>query len=165
MQIRPIETPDAAQLMALNVALDTETAFMLMEPGERVITLEQQVARIEAILASSSEALWVAEDEARLVGFVAVILGGPRRARHTARSVIGVRRSHWRRGLGARLLNQAEQWARSVNVRRLELTVVTTNARAVALYEKCGFVSEGIRVAALRIGERYVDEFYMAKLL
>lgn len=165
MKIRPIKAADAAQLMELNVALDTETAFMLMEPGERVITLEQQVARIEAILASSFEMLWVAEDEARLVGFVAAIQGGPRRIRHTARLVIGVRRSHWGRGLGTRLLNQAEQWGRSVNVRRLELTVVTTNARAVALYEKCGFVSEGIRVAALRIDGRYVDEIYMAKRL
>lgn len=35
----------------------------------------------------------------------------------------------------------------------------------LALYERQGFQREGRRVAALRIGGEWVDEFYMAKLL
>ncbi|WP_110946847.1 hypothetical protein [Pseudomonas bohemica] len=55
MQIRLIQTLDAAQMIELNRALDTETDFMLMEPGERTTSLEQQVSRINAITASDTE--------------------------------------------------------------------------------------------------------------
>ena len=47
---------------------------------------------------------------------------------------------------------------------RIELTVYTDNARAIALYEKSGFVHEGThRAYALRHG-RFVDAHAMARL-
>jgi putative acetyltransferase len=55
----------------------------------------------------------------------------------------------------------ADGW---LNVTRLELTVYTDNARAVALYKKFGFVLEGTHKRyALRDG-RYVDAHCMARI-
>lgn len=165
MQIRLIQTLDAAQMIELNRALDTETDFMLMEPGERSTSLEQQVSRINAITASDTEALFVAEDDRDLVGFIAVASGMALRSRHTARLVIGIKRSHWGLGVSDDLMMRAEQWAKASGVRRLELTVMTANTRALSLYGRHGFVSEGTRACALLVGGVYVDEFYMAKLI
>jgi putative acetyltransferase len=51
-----------------------------------------------------------------------------------------------------------------MGVLRIELTVYTDNAPAIALYRKFGFVVEGChRGYALRDG-RYVDAFAMARL-
>lgn len=68
-------------------------------------------------------------------------------------------------GLARWLLEEAESWAARSGIRRLELTVMAHNERAIHLYEKAGFVKEGIRKRALRVPGTWVDELYMAKLL
>ena len=42
---------------------------------------------------------------------------------------------------------------------------MTHNHRAIARYQKMGFVIEGLHRDALLVDGRYVDEFTMAKLL
>jgi RimJ/RimL family protein N-acetyltransferase len=63
------------------------------------------------------------------------------------------------------MLSKLEQWAEGIGIRRLELTVMTHNERAVGLYKKIGFEVEGLRKDSLYVDGRYVDEYSMAKLL
>src|SRR5262249_10196659 len=66
---------------------------------------------------------------------------------------------------GSALFAQIEEWARAKGVWRLDLRVDTKNARAMALYQKYGFVVEGRVVdGALRDGV-WCDHFIMAKAL
>jgi putative acetyltransferase len=59
------------------------------------------------------------------------------------------------------LVDLADKW---LPVTRLELTVFTDNKRAIALYERFGFVMEGTHKSyALRDG-RYVDTYAMARV-
>lgn len=44
------------------------------------------------------------------------------------------------RGVGARLVRHVQAWAKSRGADALELWVVTGNDRAIALYQRCGFV-------------------------
>jgi RimJ/RimL family protein N-acetyltransferase len=163
--VRPVSAEDAAEMIELNDALDQETKFMLAEPGERITTLEQQAARFRALQDSPYEGMFVAEDDGRLAGYI-VAAGSPmRRARSTARVVMGVRRNYWGRGVGAALMEAAESWARAKQIHRLELSVMVHNERAIALYERMGFEKEGVRRHALRIDGSFVDELYMGKLL
>jgi putative acetyltransferase len=69
------------------------------------------------------------------------------------------------KGVGAALmeaaLDLADNW---LNLTRIELSVYTDNAAAVALYEKFGFEIEGThRRFAFRNGE-YVDAYSMARI-
>jgi GNAT superfamily N-acetyltransferase len=73
---------------------------------------------------------------------VEAIGGRVRRNRHTAYVVIGVRQVHAGQGIGRRLLAELERWARANGVHRLELTVMTHNERAVALYRRRGIASK-----------------------
>lgn len=68
-------------------------------------------------------------------------------------------------GLGDRLMSSLLDWADNwAGVLRVELTVFTDNARAIALYQRHGFIQEGVlRAYALRGGE-YVDALSMARL-
>jgi putative acetyltransferase len=59
------------------------------------------------------------------------------------------------------LVDVADKW---LNVTRLELTVFTDNEKAIALYRKFGFVTEGThKQYALREG-KYVDTHAMARI-
>ena len=87
----------------------------------------------------------------------------PRR-RHVGTLGIAVRDDCQRRGVGTALLaaavDLADKW---LGYTRLELTVYTDNAAAIALYRKFGFDAEGTaRRYALRDGE-YVDALMMAR--
>ena len=88
----------------------------------------------------------------------------PRRA-HVGEFGMCVHDAYQGRGAGsallAALLDLTDRW---LNLRRLELTVFADNARAIGLYEKHGFVREGLhRDFAFRDGA-YVDALSMARI-
>ncbi len=163
--IRQIAVGDAGAFLELRRKLDQETAFMLFEPGERTTTVEEQEKRIEKLLSSGNQTVLVAEDEGRLVGFIAASGGSVRRNRHCVHIVIGILRSHAGQGLGKRLFAEAESWARASGLHRLELTVMTHNARGIGLYRKMGFETEGTKRHSMKVDGCYVDELFMSKLL
>jgi RimJ/RimL family protein N-acetyltransferase len=71
----------------------------------------------------------------------------------------------WRgRGLGTRLMERTLQEARKVGLVRVELNVHADNARAIALYERFGFVREGVARDAVCIDGQYIDTIGMAIL-
>ena len=65
-------------------------------------------------------------------------------------------------GLGLRLINAALAEARRIGFVRIELSVHADNARAISLYEKVGFVTEGVQRDAVRIDGQYLDTIMMA---
>lgn len=87
------------------------------------------------------------------------------RRRHCAGFGISVAPDWQHKGVGAELTRRVLDWAdRWAGYLRIELTVFTDNERAIALYERFGFVTEGtLRAYALR-GGRYVDVLTMARL-
>lgn len=165
MEIRPITLDDAAAFLEMLTRLDHETRNMLLEPGERSPALDETRARLQRTLDQQNATLLVAEDRGRLVGYVAISGGQYRRNRHVGYIVIGILQSHTGQGLGTRLFIAMEDWARSVGLHRLELTVRTDNAAGVALYRKMGFAIEGTRQDSLRVDGVYVSEYAMAKLI
>ena len=87
------------------------------------------------------------------------------RRSHTATLGMAVHDDFQGKGGGTRLLQGAlglaDNW---LNLKRVELQVFTDNARAIHLYEKFGFVIEGIHKAfAFREGV-YADAYSMARV-
>lgn len=78
---------------------------------------------------------------------------------------IMVHKDYQNKGVGTALMNAlmdiANSWLMLV---RVELTVFSDNEKAVHLYEKFGFVQEGVkRLAAIRNG-KYENEILMARI-
>lgn len=164
-QIRHAKSEDAPGLIALFKQLDVETTFMLFEPEERIITVEQQTDVLSAFKDSTSQAMFVAESKATILGFAVGIGGSVHRNRHSISLVIGVLQAYWNKGIGGDLIQALEAWAKARKMHRLELSVMAHNSRAIAFYEKHGFEREGIKRDALRIKGNYVNEIYMSKLI
>jgi ribosomal protein S18 acetylase RimI-like enzyme len=59
------------------------------------------------------------------------------------------------RGIGTALVRAALEKARNAGLTRIELTVREPNRRVVPLYEKFGFVIEGLKRDAVRVDGKY----------
>ena len=104
-----------------------------------------------------------AEDE--VVGNLGLKVNSSPRRRHVADLGMAVRDDWQGKGVGSALmvaaLDLADNW---LNIVRVELSVYTDNAAAIALYTRFGFVVEGTeRYHAFRDG-RYVDSHMMARI-
>ncbi|SMC05930.1 Protein N-acetyltransferase, RimJ/RimL family [Sulfobacillus thermosulfidooxidans DSM 9293] len=165
--IRLVEKTDAAKVMNLQKALDRETRFMLMEPGELSDSVVEWEKRILPFIDQPHNVFWVVENaEGTLVGFLRARGQTPRRLAHSALIVIGILQEYWGQGIGTQLFEKVEAWAKERGLHRLELEVMVSNRRAIALYHKMGFVVEGLRRHAIRYADgQFVDEYMMAKLI
>jgi RimJ/RimL family protein N-acetyltransferase len=163
--IREILPDDAARFLELCLNLDAETSFMMYEPGERQTTVAGQRDIIEQIRSTAHSTIIVADTGRELAGYVAANGGEFNRVRHTAYIVAGVRQAYAGQGIGTLLFTALDEWARTTELRRLELTVRADNAAAIHLYQKMGYDIEGTKRDSLLVVDELVDELYMAKLL
>jgi RimJ/RimL family protein N-acetyltransferase len=74
----------------------------------------------------------------------------------------GIVPSYRGRGLGRKLINATVAQARKDGFVRIELFVHADNARAITLYDKVGFVREGVQRDAVYIDGEYRDAIMMA---
>lgn len=142
-EIRTITVEDASLYLELCCRLDQETPFMMFEPGERTTTVAEQRKQIASMLLTDNQMIFVAENHGQLVGHLQAFGGRHRRNRNTVYLVVGVLQTYANQGIGTALFQAMEDWAKRNGAHRLELTVMTHNAAAVALYQKLGFEIEG----------------------
>lgn len=63
------------------------------------------------------------------------------------------------------MFGELEKWVKQNKTHCLELSVMTHNKAAIALYKKIGFKIEGIKKHSLLVDGLWADEYCMAKLL
>ena len=158
---------EADNLWQLMNQLDNETQSMMYEPDERE-KLSSRLQPLQAIIARANKKidfLEVVSEDCKLVGYVSAERGKPRRIQHSAYIVIGILSDYQGKGIGSKLFHDLDKWARDNAIKRLELTVMQDNVAAQHLYTKNGFIIEGIRKCSMFVNGRYINEYYMAKIL
>jgi putative acetyltransferase len=103
--------------------------------------------------------------DGKLIGVTGLERPVALRRAHVGSLFLAVQDAYEGRGAGSALmqalLDLADRW---LNIRRMELTVYADNARAIGLYEKHGFVREGLHQDfAFRDGA-FVSALAMARL-
>ncbi|WP_419881886.1 N-acetyltransferase family protein [Peribacillus sp. B-H-3] len=165
MKIRTAVQKDAKALAELMEHAD-ESGFMLFNPGERKVRPEMLEERFLRAGNEGVTNIFIAEgNNGELIGYLMLLGNRNERARHKAYIVIGVAEQARGKGAGTRLFAECEEHARRLNLHRLELTVITHNEAAIALYKKMGFEIEGTKRDSLYFGGKFADEFCMSKLL
>ncbi len=160
--IRRATEQDAAALIELRRLLFSKTSSMLWEPAEFTQTAEDERKRIERLHSRSNGLVLVAEVEGKVVGLLTAVGGELNRLRHSALFALGVARAHWGKGVATSLVREGVLWANAVGLKRVELTVHTTNLRAISVYLRCGFEIEGLRRSSLLVDGAFVDEYLMS---
>jgi len=75
-----------------------------------------------------------------------------------------VRESEQGTGLAEEIVATIVDYARE-RVEQLQLSVATTNNRAIRLYRRLGFNAYATEPKALKVGQRYIDELLMVRFL
>lgn len=68
-------------------------------------------------------------------------------------------------GIGSKMLDYAIEWAKIRKFKKLEANIFTTNKKSLHLFERAGFIEEGMRHKRIRIGKQYIDEVLIGKVL
>jgi len=110
--------------------------------------------------------MYFAQHGPDLVGMCGIYREDAPRTRHSATVVSLYLRPAWRgMGIASGLVTMCLDWAREHEVRIVKLAVITANAPAVRLYERCGFQTYGTEPQALYHNGTYYDELLMARLM
>jgi len=165
MKIREIVQSDREAYKNLRSALDTESTMWGAEPGERENLGDYAGCQFDAVLDSTINTIFVAEYNKELLGFLSLETSEWKSLLCTAELMVGVLSSHQRKGVSSKLFEFSELWASNRGIHRIELLVLAKNVSAIGLYQKLGYIQEGIRKESSRMGNHFLDEIYMAKLL
>ena len=142
-------------------AVARERKHIAMVEGPPVEVLRGFVG---AIAGGMGVQLLAVEDEQLVVGWCDIIRHQREGFRHSGQMGMGVLERVRRQGVGRRLAAETIGKARAAGMDRIELEVFASNAPAVALYKKLGFVLEGTKRGARRIDGGVDDVLVMALL-
>lgn len=109
--------------------------------------------------------LWLAWDGDRIAGHIDLRARPEPGAGHRCLLGMGVHDGYRRAGLGARLIEHAAAWAHEQELAWIDLEVLSGNAPAISLYERCGFTRTGETADMFRIDGASLAYTYMTRSL
>jgi L-phenylalanine/L-methionine N-acetyltransferase len=161
--VRPARPGDAKGCLAVVWEATNERPRTLMTSPEEFWSVRQWRKNRRDW---DEDGVWlVAEIDGRIVASLGCERGRRPRERHLCEFGITVGRAFRGVGVGRATLEALEVWAREVGVEKIMLRVFDTNTRARALYERMGYVTEGVDRRAVRFPDEYIDAVRMAKFL
>lgn len=151
---------DGRALARLFADVRAEGRWLITSPG--AISQPSEAFWISELIRGAEHLALVAEADGDVIGNVLVSVDRGAATEHIGVLSITIAET-WRDvGIGTELVAAAQGWARERGLRKLSLGVFPDNQRAVAVYEKRGFVREGVRRQQYRSGDVYRDEVLMA---
>lgn len=171
--IREGRVEDAAAIIPFMQTLSMEPGIGIgFTAGEFKGTVEEEEAWIRARLEDDNSLIMVAiaPGEGGAEGELVALMDctGGKRVGNRHETTLGISiKKEWRdKGIGTRLMEAALEWARGSGiVKRVQLEVFSNNERAIHLYEKVGFVREGVRRRAFRKEGKWLNSVVMAVVL
>lgn len=164
IQLRSPAAADAEVALKYLDTITEETEFLLYNPGERTLSVEQEQQWLEGRMSDPRGVQIGAFKDGTLVGMVGISQAVPfNRGAHRASVGIAIVKDIWHLGLGTILMREAIAAAQRMGYEKLELAVCATNEHAKRLYDRYGFKTYGVCHHAFKYQDgRYDDEQLMA---
>lgn len=108
----------------------------------------------------------VAVFEDKVVGYTKIVVDPSPKKRHVGKFMIALDPAFHGRGFGSKILEISAEYSRdTLKLHKLNLGAFTSNADAIKLYERKGFVHEGLLKDEVFVDGKYVDCVAMTKFL
>lgn len=161
-KIRDAQIEDAATLAKGEREIAKTPGYLASRPHElKDISFREKIVSLSK---SENGKYVVIESEGEIVGHA---LLDPLKLEVTAHVVdltIAIYEGRQGNGFGRSLLAHLIEWAKlNPNIEKIMLHVRSSNQRAIELYQKMGFLVEGVRIKQIKLGPNsYVDNIAMA---
>jgi len=163
--LRPAETDDSCAIVSTVRSTALERSYVLMEHyGKNIESEKEYISGLDR----GKNLLTVAVAEADVVGCLAGIQADAGRWESTAHILhlgLHLKEAYRGLGIGSEMLAYAEAWAVQRGFKKLEASIFTGNKRSLHLFNRAGFTEEGVRKVRIRVGNDYLDEVLVGKIL
>lgn len=158
---------DAEELLEVMNTLDKETPYLLVNQQSLKLRPTDMADQIDYIYEQDNQLILLAYNHDELIGVATVMGEMDQPLKHIGEIGISILQEYWGYGLGTIMLEEIIFWAQEAKViKRLEIKVQERNSRALHLYQKLGFETEGIiRRGFLSEDNEYLDIRLMSYLL
>lgn len=165
--LRNARIEDAEDLIQYLKTTAQETPYLVREPEEIKITLEQERKFIQSKIEEERELMLIATVAGRHVGNCSLMcMGNNQRYRHRCGVAIALYQEYCGKGIGRLMLQTILDVAKTCGFEQAELEVVTTNIKAISLYSSLGFQIYGTFPNNMKYKDgTYADTYWMAKRL
>jgi len=121
----------------------------------------------EFVLSNLSKKIpqYVAVEGDRVVGWCDIVPNKGDGFSHSGTLGMGLMHGYRGQGYGTRLMDKSLTASKESGIERVELTVYELNIPAIRLYEKRGFVHEGVKKRARKLDGKYEDVLLMVLFL
>lgn len=158
-EITPIREEHAAGFHAALDAVARERLYLKLVAAPPLDAVRASV--LEAM--ARGVARYVALCDGKVIGWCDISPDPHEGFRHSGELGMGVIKAFRKQGAGSRLLRATLARAREIGLQRVELEVFASNADAIHLYAKEGFLVEGVKKHARRI-DGYADDIIIMAL-
>ena len=165
--LRSAEKNDAKSLLEYLKITAAETPYLIREPEEITLSIEQEEEFIQRIEDSEKELMLVATVDGKHVGNCSLMsMGGFRRYGHRCDVAIALYQEYCGRGIGKKMLETVLKVAKEIGYEQAELEVAADNKNAIALYEKLGFKQYGCFPDNMKYSNgKYADAYWLIRKL
>jgi len=161
IEIRELRLSDIPSFAQLRNQIDSEAEYLVPKGGERKENFARILGRM--ILSGRRTHVFLAFDGKKPVGYLTLVFAKFKKFRGNAYLTIAVRANYRNRGIGSRLMDAAEAFAKVQGKSRIELEVFGKNTGAIELYKRRGYVIEGTKKNAVQDEHGFDDIIVMAK--
>jgi len=157
--VRPAREEDFESLVDTIDRVTARDTYVVAEGLAEELRYDDTLVRHNTVW---SRVFFVATVDGHVVGWSHLNLPQVEKLRDTAELTVGVRDSYRGHGIGARLLEQALDWADANDYWKVYNSVARSNEDAIAFLESHGWTQEAVRPDHYAIGDGRVDEVMLA---
>ena len=165
--LRSAQGSDAEALIEYLKITTGETPFLIREPEEVTITLEQEIRFIESKIEAERELMLVATIDGKHIGNCSLMSIAPyKRYAHRCEIAIALYQEYCGSGIGKAMMQTVLEVAKELGYEQAELEVISTNKNAIEMYKRLGFEKYGTFPTNMKYSNgTYADAEWMMKRL
>ncbi|MBN2795752.1 MAG: GNAT family N-acetyltransferase [Clostridia bacterium] len=163
-EIRKAKVSDAEKLIQYINTIAGESDNLTFGIGEFEMTIEKEEVFLRSYEDHENAIMLLALVEDEIISCMSYEGGRRPRVRHVGEFGISVSEKYWNQGVGYEMLKQLISWAeQSKYCEKMNLKVREDNEKAIHLYEKMGFVKEGLLLKDMKINGEFTNCYFMGR--
>jgi len=153
---------DATELINYLYKIGGESNFLTFGDGELSISVSDEETLLRDSRNAENKIMILAFVGDEIIGCLHFTGGARARTKHSGEFGVSVLRAYWDQGIGTALVEALIHWVKASEIiRKLNLRVRSDNERAVRVYEKLGFIQEGLITREFYISGLFYDSIHM----